>query len=57
MSDEPKKCKNCGRPVREDFQPPFMEEEFPSFAVYHNDGGDPMFCYGIDDPRDDEAAL
>lgn len=44
MGTEQLKCKNCGRPVREEWQPPFMEEGFGSYNVYHDDGGDPMFC-------------
>lgn len=46
-------CGNCGRPVRVDWQPPFMEEEFPTRTVYHTDGGDALFCY--EDERTEEA--
>jgi hypothetical protein len=48
------KCKNCGRPVRVDRIPEFCGEMGYN-AVYHDDGGDALFCY--DDERTEEAAL
>lgn len=55
MSEATALCKNCDRPIRKDWQPPFMEQDFGYFAIYHDDDGDPLFCWPLDDARFDEA--
>jgi hypothetical protein len=50
-----KVCTECGRPVREDYQPPSPNFSIGYNAVSHDDGGDPLFC-NPDDPNSTEAS-